>query len=98
MHFRAVDSMTVKASVAMLLCCAAALALAAEDAESLDEDFVAYLAEFEGESDDWTIVEVATFTAPPAKPPNDAAAQPSATSPQKAPATKAATPAEGSKR
>jgi hypothetical protein len=89
--------MTAKVPFAMLLCCAAALAMTAEDTESLEEDFLAYLAEFEGDDDDWTIVEVAAATAP-AKPANDAAAKASTTPPVKTPAPKAATPADGSKR
>jgi hypothetical protein len=43
--------------LALMVCCAAPLAQATDDLESLDADFLSYLAEFEGEDDDWTIVE-----------------------------------------
>jgi hypothetical protein len=40
-----------------MMCCVAPFAHAGDDLESLDADFLSYLAEFEGEDDDWTIVE-----------------------------------------
>lgn len=79
---------------------------AADDLESLDEDFLSYLAEFEGDEDDWTIVEQTPAKAPvaakPAQPDANASvaaskapAKPGAKSTQPA---KPATPDEGSPR
>ena len=91
--------------VILLLASVTLSARAADDLESLDEDFLSYLAEFEGDEDDWTIVDQ-----PPAKTPAAAkSAQPqssnaatSANKPTK-PAkptqpVKPATPDDGSKR
>jgi hypothetical protein len=65
----------------------------AEKIESLDEDFLSYLAEFEGDEDDWTIVEPITAKTP-AKP-----IEPSKPPVKQAPAPpKPATPDDGSKR
>jgi len=52
---------------------------AADDLESLDEDFLSYLAEFEGDEDDWTIVEPTPAKTPVAAKP----AQPSDTTASK---------------
>jgi hypothetical protein len=88
----------------LLLWSIAWTATAAEELESLDEDFLSYLAELENDEDDWTIVEPAsapTSTATVAKP-----ASPSANSPPvmkqspktTTPPTKPATHDDGSKQ
>jgi hypothetical protein len=90
-----------KWACALLLSSIAWTARSADDLESLDEDFLSYLAEFEGDEDDWTIVE-------PVSPATPAAAKPG---PEPKPVTKAptkttptsetpkpATPDDGSKR
>jgi len=83
-------------SLVMLLC-SIGLCAATDDIESLDEDFLAYLAEFEGDDDDWTIVE-APVTPAPAKPASELAPK-TTTKASPSPATpKAATPDVGSKR
>jgi hypothetical protein len=73
-------------------------AQAADDLESLDEDFLSYLAEFEGDEDDWTIVETPAKT-PVAAKPADASVSKTPTKPVSKPTqpTKPATPADGSK-
>lgn len=78
-----------KLMLALALTFVASTTRAAEKLESLDEDFLAYLAEYEGEEDDWTIVEPVTAKAPAAKP-----AKPVKQPPPKKPAT----PEDGSKR
>jgi hypothetical protein len=87
----------LKISLVILLC-SAGIAATAEDAESLDEDFLAYLAEFEGDDDDWTIVELAPVTTLPAKPANEQAPRVVTQPPPKTSAPKPATPDPGSKR
>jgi hypothetical protein len=83
-------------SLVMLLC-SSGLCAAAEDVESLDEDFLAYLAEFEGDDDDWTIVE-APLTPASAKPANELPPKTATKAPPPTSATKSATPDAGSKR
>jgi hypothetical protein len=82
---------------ALLLWSLAWTARSADDLESLDEDFLSYLAEFEGDDDDWTIVEPAPPPAPakPVTKPKTVAKAPSSPSP---PPPKPATPDDGSKR
>ena len=63
--------------------CVATLGLAADDLETLDADFLSYLAELEGEDDDWTIVEL-----PPAKQPAPAATSQAPAQPATADAAK----------
>ena len=48
-------------------CVMATSVFAAEDLESLDADFLAYLAELEGDEDDWTIVETPAKSEPSKK-------------------------------
>lgn len=49
----------------MLLACFTTIGSAADDLEqSLDADFLSYLAEMESEDDDWTIVEPTTVKQP----------------------------------
>ena len=69
-------------------------ARSAEKIESLDEDFLSYLAEFEGDEDDWTIVEPVTAKTP-SKPTVDANKPPAKNTPVR---PKPATPDDGSKR
>lgn len=66
-------------------------ARSAEKIESLDEDFLAYLAEFEGDEDDWTIVEPMTEKLP-VKPTNQPPAKKTPVLPRPV------TPDDGSKR
>ena len=63
----------------LLLASVTVNAYAADDLESLDEDFLSYLAEFEGDEDDWTIVEQTPAKTPVAAKP----AQPSDTTASK---------------
>jgi hypothetical protein len=72
-------------TLAFFLSCLATVALSADELETLDADFLSYLAEFEGEHDDWTIVE------PPRKlqPASETAAKPPA---QPSPTPKAPPP------
>jgi hypothetical protein len=42
--------------LALIVCCVASIAQSTDDLESLDAEFLSYLAEFEREGDDWTIV------------------------------------------
>ena len=56
-----------KLTIALALMLWAATTRSAEKLESLDEDFLAYLAEYEGDEDDWTIVEPVTTKGPAAK-------------------------------
>jgi hypothetical protein len=81
--------------LALALTLIAGNARSAEKIESLDEDFLSYLADFEGDDDDWTIVEpITASTAKPAKP-----VEPSKRPVKQAPAPpKPATPDDGSKR
>jgi hypothetical protein len=51
-----------------------ATALAAEEVEQLDADFLEYLAHLEGDDDDWTLVAQAEEA--PAKPRKDSESQP----------------------
>ena len=81
----------------VMLFCSTGLCAAADDIESLDEDFLAYLAEFEGDDDDWTIVE-APVTPAPAKPANELAPQTTTKASPTTSAPKSATPDAGSKR
>jgi hypothetical protein len=86
-----------KLMLALTLTLAAFVAGSAEKLESLDEDFLSYLAEFEGDEDDWTIVEPVTAKTPPAaKPANDAPKLPANKTTPLPP--KPATPDDGSKR
>lgn len=80
--------------LALALLLMASVVSSAEKLESLDEDFLAYLAEFEGDEDDWTIVEPVTATTP-AKPANEATKPPAK---KPAPPPKPTTPDDGSKR
>lgn len=80
--------------LALALMLTAWTAKSAENIESLDEDFLSYLAEFEGDEDDWTIVEPVTAKTP-AKPTTEANQPPAKKTPA---STKPATPDEGSKR
>jgi hypothetical protein len=90
--------LTVRLTTSLvILLCSAGFAGAAEDVESLDEDFLAYLAEFEGDDDDWTIVEAPVAPAP-AKPANELAPKTTTKAPANTSATKSATPDSGSKR
>ena len=73
----------------LALALTASAAWSAEKLESLDEDFLAYLAEYEGDEDDWTIVEPVTAKAPAAKPAKTA---------KEPPPKQTATPEDGSKR
>jgi hypothetical protein len=82
--------------LALTLTLPASVASSAEQLESLDEDFLSYLAEFEGDEDDWTIVEPVTAkTQPAAKPANEATKLPAE---KTTPPPKPATPDDGSKR
>jgi len=79
--------------LAVAFMAASAQSFAADDAESLDEDFLAYLAELESEQDDWTIVDA------PATPPKKSA-EPAKRAAPVAPTSKSQTPpppANGSK-
>jgi hypothetical protein len=80
------------------MCALASIAYATEDLESLDGDFLTYLAELEGEGDDWTIVEPPS--ASPAKPtPTPPVAKSNAAKPAPTEsATKQPTPPKGSER
>ena len=90
-----VDSkLALTSVVALALTIIAWTARSAEKVESLDEDFLSYLAEFEGEEDDWTIVEPVTAKTL-AKPTADANKLPAKNPP--AP-SKPATPDDRSKR
>ena len=90
-----------KLAVLVLASCVSWSVHAADDLESLDEDFLSYLAEFEGDEDDWTIVEQTPATVPvaakPAAPEQKTSKTPSNT-PPKQPPVKPATPDDGSKR
>jgi hypothetical protein len=89
----------VRLTVSMLLLlCSAGDPMAADDIESLDEDFLAYLAEFEGDDDDWTIVETAPAARSPAKPADEPAAKTATKVPATTSIPKPATPVDGSKR
>jgi hypothetical protein len=61
----------MRLTLTVLLSSVAWTASSADDLESLDEDFLSYLAEFESDEDDWTIVESAPTraAAKPANPP-----------------------------
>jgi len=84
-----------RAVVTALLFASALPTMAADSAEPLDEDFLAYLAEFESADDDWTIVETpntpvtsAKKASPPATPPSRPADAPKAANPAPTPASK----------
>lgn len=86
----------VRLMLALALTLAASVAGSAEKLESLNEDFLAYLAEFEGDEDDWTIVEPVDAKAQsPAKPANEVKQPPVK---KTTPPPKPATPDDGSKR
>ena len=92
------DTFAVRWAALCVMCALVGIAYAAEDLESLDADFLTYLAEFEGEGDDWTIVE--SPPASPAKPtPPPPASKPNAAKPAPTEsATKQPTPRKGSER
>ena len=92
-----------KLAVLLLASSVSWTAHAADDLESLDEDFLSYLAEFEGDEDDWTIVEPAPAKTPIVAKPvqtSDATANKTPTKPVSKPtqSVKPATPDDGSKR
>lgn len=66
-----------RCALAFILCCAMSVALSADDLETLDADFLSYLAELEGEDDDWTIVEPVS---PPKQPSSAQPAEPKSSS------------------
>jgi hypothetical protein len=83
----------------VLLWSASWTASSADELDPLDADFLAYLAEFEGDEDDWTIVEPTTTTTNAAAKPADTKAQ----RPREKPAASTSTakpkpPAEGSQK
>ena len=91
--------------LALLLSSIAWTATAADELESLDEDFLSYLAELENDEDDWTIVEPdMPSTSTVAKPPSTSTIPPSVLKqstkqPPRTtiPPTKPTTPDDGSK-
>jgi hypothetical protein len=84
-------------ALAVALCSIAAMGFAADELESLDADFLAYLAEYEGDEDDWTAVAaIAARTAKPAPAAKAPSAPPTASAPK--PAKPAAAPDNGSQR
>jgi hypothetical protein len=89
-----------KLAFALLASACAWNARSADELESLDEDFLSYLAEFEGDEDDWTIVEqrqakTSASAKPSASPGKADKVSPKPTSTTTA--TKPATPENGSK-
>jgi hypothetical protein len=62
------DKASLRSALTLAMLGVATGVCAADELESLDADFLAYLAELEGDEDDWTIVE----------PPANAAAKPAA--------------------
>ena len=75
-------------------------ARSADELESLDEDFLSYLAEFEGDDDDWTIVEQTQAKTSASAKPAVAPSKADKVSPRPANTTtpaKPATPDDGSK-
>jgi hypothetical protein len=70
----------VRALSACVFALLSATALAAEEAEQLDADFLEYLANLEGDDDDWTLVAQADESQP--EPGKDAESQPQKASKQ----------------
>jgi hypothetical protein len=87
---------------ALLLASVSWTVQAADDLESLDEDFLSYLAEFEGDEDDWTIVDQAPAKVPaaakPAEPSDSSAGKTTKPGAKPTPPVETATPDDGSKR
>jgi len=75
--------LSLRTLLVVLLWSASWTASSADELDPLDADFLAYLAEFEGDEDDWTIVEPPTT--PAAAQPVDPEAQRPSEKPQVSP-------------
>jgi hypothetical protein len=82
----------------VLLWSASWTASSADELDPLDADFLAYLAEFEGDEDDWTIVEPTTTATKAAAKPDAKAQRPSEKPAASSSPAKPKPPAEGSQK